>query len=363
MVPALAVTELHLSHFRSHRAARLALDGRPVAIFGPNGVGKTNLVEAVSLLSPGRGLRNATSEDLARQPEAIGWKVTAALRGRDGVHGVATWGEGAGRRVEIDGKPAPQAALSAILRVLWLTPAMDRLWTEAAAERRRFLDRAAMSLIPEHAATATGYERAMRERNRLLRDGVGDPAWHDALEAQMARFGAELAANRRAAIARLAAAQDAGGPFPTAELALETEAPAEPEALARALREGRPRDLAAGRSLIGPHRDDFAAIYAPKDIPARLASTGEQKALLVSLILANARAVADAFGAAPILILDEVAAHFDAARRAALYDRVVALGLQAWMTGTEPGLFTELGGHAQRLRVTEIGGLSRVEAC
>jgi DNA replication and repair protein RecF len=358
-VTGLAVTRLMLSHFRSHLAAELAFDARPVAIHGPNGAGKTNIIEAVSLLSPGRGLRRAAAEDMARAPERIGWKLKAAIAGPNGAHEAATWSEGAGRQVEIDGKPAAQAALSRIARVLWLTPAMDRLWLEGAAERRRYLDRVALSLIPEHGEAVLGYEKALRERNRLLRDGVRDAGWHAALEGQMASFGARLTANRQAALARLREGP-AGGGFPAAELALESEAPGDEAGLAAALREGRGRDAAAGRSLAGPHRDDLAAVYAAKGVEARLCSTGEQKALLISLVLANAHAVAAAFGAAPVLLLDEVAAHLDADRRAALYDALGRLGAQAWMTGTERGLFAELGDAAQFLAVSEAGGQSVV---
>jgi DNA replication and repair protein RecF len=242
--------------------------------------------------------------------------------------------------------------------VLWLTPAMDRLWTDAAAERRRYLDRAALSLIPEHAEAAIAYDRALRERNRLLRDGARDPAWYAALEARMAAEGARIVANRRAALARLAEAEPAPG-FPAAELALRREGPDDADGLAAALGRERGREMAAGRSLIGPHRDDLGAIYAAKGIEARLCSTGEQKAMLISLTLATARAVAAAFGAAPILLLDEVAAHLDADRRAALYEAIAGLGAQAFMTGTGPELFEELEGRAQRLAVAEAGGESR----
>jgi DNA replication and repair protein RecF len=330
------------------------LEPRPVAIFGPNGAGKTNLIEAVSLLSPGRGLRGASAEELARAPERIGWKVTAAIGDRQ----VATWSEGAGRSVEIDGKAATQTALGGVLRVLWLTPAMDRLWSEAAGERRRFLDRLTLSLVPEHGEVAIGYDRALRERNRLIRDEVRDPGWFDAVEAQMARFGAQLSANRAEALARLAAAE-APGAFPRAELALEGEAPRDEAGLAAALREGRGRDRAAGRTLVGPHRDDLGAVYAAKGVPARLCSTGEQKALLVSLVLANARAVAADFGAAPVLLLDEITAHLDDGRRRALFQAIEALGAQAFMTGTGPELFD--GIDADRLAVAETEGSSRVE--
>nr|WP_246237330.1 DNA replication/repair protein RecF [Halovulum dunhuangense] len=364
----MAVTRLQLSHFRSHRAALIEGDGRPLAIVGPNGAGKTNILEALSLLSPGKGLRRASTEELARSPEDLGWKIRAVLTAPDRSHEIDTWAEpgNASRTVEIDGKSAPQTALGRIARVLWLVPAMDRLWLEGASERRRFLDRITLSLEPYHADAAVAYEKAMRERNRLLKDNVRDPAWYAGLEAQMARHGAALWANREMALDRLRAAQDgAETAFPRAELSLTLpedgpEGPDEAE-LRDALAASRPRDLAAGRSLIGPHRADLTALYAAKGMEARLCSTGEQKALLVSLILANARALAEDFGAAPILLLDEVAAHLDAGRRAALYDEICAMGAQAWMTGTDANLFDALGDRARHLRVTEEGGLSRIE--
>jgi DNA replication and repair protein RecF len=323
-----------------------------VAVFGQNGAGKTNLIEAVSLLSPGRGLRGAASEELARVPERLGWKVVAALGASDGPHEVATWSEGPGRRVEIDGKAASQTALGGVARVLWLTPAMDRLWLEGPGERRRFLDRVTLSLVPDHGEVAVGYDRSLRERNRLIRDNVRDAGWFEALEAQMAASGARLSANRAAALARLAAVE-AEGEFPQAALSLEGEGPRDEAGLRDALRDGRGRDVAAGRTLVGPHRDDLGAVYVAKGAPARLCSTGEQKALLVSVVLANARAVAQGFGAAPILLLDEITAHLDEARRGALFAAVAALGAQAWMTGTGAELFAELGAGAQRLAVSE----------
>ena len=353
---------LQLSHFRSHRTARLALDGRPVALFGPNGAGKTNVLEALSLLSPGRGLRRAGAEEIARKPESLGWKVTAALTG----HEVETWAEGsASREVRIDGKAAPQLALARVARVLWLVPAMDRLWLDGAEARRRFLDRMVMSFIPAHAEAVLAYDKAMRDRNRLLKDLMTDGAWYQALEAQMAGSGAEITRNRLAVLDRIGAALAAtDSAFPAADLALVgpdgEAAAASGEGLAEALAQGRRRDMAAGRTLTGPHRVDMAAIYRAKGIVADQCSTGEQKALLISLILANARALAADHGTPPILLLDEVAAHLDAARRTALYDEICQLGAQAFMTGTGVELFTDLRGRAQFYEVTESAGLSTI---
>jgi len=366
-MPSLALTELRISHFRSHRAARLDLDARPVAIYGPNGAGKTHVLEAVSLMSPGRGLRRAAAEDMARQPEALGWKVSGVLGSLHQIHEIATWWEpGGSRSVTIDGKTAAQVALGRIARMVWLVPSMDRLWLEGAEGRRRFLDRVTLSFEPSHADSTLAYDKAMRERNRLLKDQVRDARWYAVLETQMAVSGTQVQANRRAALARLAAAQDgAETAFPTAELCLgaaEESAPPDTAAeFATALADNRRRDLYAGRTLIGPHRADLNAVYAAKGIPARQSSTGEQKALLISVILANARALAEDFGAPPILLLDEVAAHLDAGRRAALYDEICALGAQAWMTGTGRELFAELGSRAQYLSVSEVNGTSAMQ--
>jgi DNA replication and repair protein RecF len=296
------VAHLALSHFRSHRRTRLDLDGRPVALHGPNGAGKTNLMEAVSLLSPGRGLRRATADEILRRPEAIGWKIRADLAGPGLGHEVELTAEpGAPRAVRLDGKAAPQLALARLIRIVWLVPSQDRLWIEGADGRRRFLDRMTLSFLPDHAEDVLSYEKAMRERNRLLRDEVRDPAWFRALEGQMAEAGAAIAANRTTALTRLAEAQDgAATAFPAAALTLEGETgPEDAAGLLDALAEGRGRDRTAGRTLLGPHRADLGAVFVDKGVPARQCSTGEQKALLISLVLANARALKADTGAAP----------------------------------------------------------------
>lgn len=361
----LALTEITLSHFRSHKLARITVDARPVAIFGPNGSGKTNILEAVSLFSPGRGLRRASAQDMTRRPEALGWKLTGILQAQGSVHEVETWSEnGAARQVRIDDKASNQIALGRIARVLWLIPSMDRMWIEGADGRRRFLDRMALSFMPEHAEASLAYEKAMRERNRLLKDQVRDTHWYGALEMQMAESGHRIHQNRLETLRLLSAAQEqAETAFPVADLELtqtDGEMPASEGDLRDALAESRFRDLAAARTLVGPHRADLYGVYAAKSVPARHCSTGEQKALLVSLILANARALARQIGMPPILLLDEVAAHLDASRRAALYDEICALGAQAWMTGTGPELFSELENRAQMIEVTEADGSSQI---
>ena len=351
----MSLGDLTLAQFRSWSRLALRLDERPLAIFGPNGSGKTNILEALSMLAPGRGLRGAGAGEQARQAAGAGWRI----RARIGDHAVETGAApGEPRQVLIDDKPAAQTALGRLIRVIWLVPAMDRLWTDAPEGRRRFLDRVTLSFLPDHADVALAYDKAMRERNRLLRDQVEDGGWYRALEAQMAEAGAQITRNRAAALARIAAAQAGGdSAFPAARLAL---LPGEgfaddddPASIAARLAGMRGRDLGAGRSLTGPHRADLGAHWGPQDMPAALASTGEQKALLLSLILANARALADQ---RPLLLLDEVGAHLDAERRALLYDAITALPAQVVMTGTGAELFDTLAGRAQMLAVTKDPG-------
>ena len=353
----LHVASLIAADFRSHTALRLDLDARPVALHGPNGAGKTNILEAVSLLSPGRGLRRAPAREMCRRPGAESWRVEGVVRAPGAASEIEIrFDAESGRQVRIGGKAASRGALGRAARVLWLVPAMDRLWTEGAGGRRRFVDRAAMSFVPEHADAVLDYEKAMRERNRLLKRRDGDDRWHLALERRMAQAAAQIHRNRAAAAESLNRAQaDGGGAFPSARIAVipgEGGEHADEAAFRETLARGRPRDMAAGRTLAGPHRADLDMVYAERGVAARDCSTGEQKALLLSLILANARALAAQIGAAPVLLLDEVAAHLDAARRAALYDEICALGAQAWMTGTGPELFADLG---DRARLLEIG--------
>lgn len=385
-----ALLTLQLSHYRSYRQVEVEAGGASIALYGPNGAGKTNLLEAISMLSPGRGLRRAGTEELIRQPDRLGWQVRAEVETPSGVCEIVTRAEGAEatrRSVTIDAKSATQTGLGDVVRMVWLTPAMDRLWTDAAGERRRFLDRLTLGFDPRHGETSIAYEKAMRGRNRLLKEPGWDAAWMASLEGQMARAGARIARARAEALERLILAQINGesGPkslFPKADLAIlgdmeprfrqvirTSSAPAddldlteieEAAELARRLAESRGRDAAAGRSLDGPHRSDLEAVYAAKDMPARSCSTGEQKALLISLCLANAKALHDMTGSSPILLLDEVAAHLDADRRQALYTEIEKLRCQAWMTGTGPELFA--GSNAHFFAVHDDNGMSILEA-
>ena len=368
------LSRLILTDFRNHAEAVLHPGRGFVVLTGENGAVKTNVLEAVSLLAPGRGLRRAALSDMARQGGRGGFGVATTLKPlpfRGGV-GVGDAGvdlceasptpnpspEGEGlieigtgtlpsaperRIVRINGATAAATALAEWLTVLWLTPAMDRLFVEPAGERRRFLDRLTLAMRPDHAQHANRYEAAMRARNRVLADDNPDPHWLTALEAQMAEHGVAIDAGRRETVTALAErlAGQPEGPFARAGLTLEGWSGA--DTLAADLAQGRRRDAAAGRTLVGPHRSDLMVTHLDKDQPAALCSTGEQKALLLGLVLAHAELVADRVGRAPILLLDEVAAHLDPVRRAALFDRLAATGSQVWITGTERAPFDDIG--------------------
>lgn len=372
---------LTLTDFRSYERVDLELDGRPVVLSGPNGAGKTNLLEAVSLLGPGRGIRNARLDELPRIGGAGGWAVSARLSCDSGFGGsdIRTLGVGSRdadvdrRACRIDGASASgPSAFAECLRLVWLTPAQDRLFVEGPGERRRFLDRMAMALDPCVARIASDYEMAMRQRQRLLDEKSRDDAWISALEMQMAETGVALAALRRDMTGALVAAavEDENAAFPAADIALEGELEAalayQPAAdveedFAGRLRANRRADAEAGRAIHGPHRSDLLVTHRAKGRPARLCSTGEQKALLIGLVLANARALSLKPGGAPlILLLDEIAAHLDEARRAALFDILCDLGFQCFMTGTDASLFEAFGARAQAFEVRNgaVNGLN-----
>ena len=361
------LTRLKLTDFRNYIQLSLDLDGRHVVLTGENGAGKTNLLEAVSFLSPGRGLRRAAYGDVARLRGDGGFAVFAALQGMVGPAeigtsaGAASAGNGSGRRIRINGANARSAdELLDHLRLVWLTPSMDGLFSGPAGDRRRFLDRQVLAIDPGHGKRVRDYERAMSSRNRLLGDHQSDPVWLDGLELQMAELGTAIALARRELIAMLVRQIESGQEdetFPKAVVALqdglaEADAAAElEEDLAQTLRNMRHRDAAAGRALTGPHRADLLIRHRAKDMEAARCSTGEQKALLIGLVLAHARLTRTICGAAPVMLLDEIAAHLDAGRRAALFDLVDGLGGQAFMTGTDAVLFAALGNRAQHFSV------------
>lgn len=363
------IRRLSLANFRSYRAASLSLEHNLVALSGPNGAGKTNLLEALSFLAPGRGLRRATLDEVAFNESDGSWAVAAEV---DGALGLATLGTGitapAGedavltRQNRIDREPVGSAAAFADhLRIVWLVPAMDGLFLGPASERRRFLDRLVLAVHPDHGTRVSALERALRSRNRLLENPSPDPHWLDATEHETAELAVAVAAARAETVQRLATATLARrNSFPSADLALdgwmETMVLAEPaiaveDRYRAVLRDNRGRDAAAGRTLEGPHLTDLAVRYAAKNIPARDASTGEQKALLITLVLAHAGLVAKMTGIAPIMLLDEVLAHLDPQRRGALFEALATLGAQVWMTAADPALFADLPGPADRFAI------------
>ncbi|MHC2289626.1 DNA replication and repair protein RecF [Bradyrhizobium barranii subsp. barranii] len=356
------IQRLTLTHFRNYRAAGLETAVDMVALVGPNGAGKTNCIEAISFLSPGRGLRRATLEDVADNQGDGSWAVSAQV---EGALGLATLGTGidapradaaVSRRCRIDREPVNSAtAFGDHIRMVWLTPAMDGLFMGAASERRRFFDRLVLAIDSEHSSRISALERSLRSRNRLLETRNYDDHWCDAIERETAELAVAVAATRGQTAARLTGMLNAraqASAFPSAQIALdgwmenallnETATSVE-DRYRQILRDNRPRDAIAGRTTDGPHLTDLQVIYAPKSMPARDASTGEQKALLIGLVLAHASLVAEMTGIVPLLLLDEVVAHLDPNRRAALFEELRKLGAQVWLTGADPAAFADIG--------------------
>jgi DNA replication and repair protein RecF len=357
------IHRLGLTHFRNYRAASFTTRGDMVVLVGPNGAGKTNCIEAISFLSPGRGLRRATLDDVADIQGDGSWAVSAEV---EGALGLATLGTGidapgsegaaTSRRCRIDREPVGSAtAFGDHLRMVWLTPSMDGLFLGAGSERRRFFDRLVLAIDSEHSSRVSALDRSLRSRNRLLEVRNYDDHWCDAIERETAELAVAVAAMRSQTVTRLAAMLRARGEasaFPSAQIMLDgwmenalarEPATAVEDRYREILRAGRARDAAAGRTLDGPHLTDLQVIYAPKNMPARDASTGEQKALLIGLVLAHASLVADMTGITPLLLLDEVVAHLDPGRRKSLFDELARLGAQVWMTGADPAAFADIG--------------------
>ena len=362
----LSIARLVVTDFRCYETARLELDARPVVLAGPNGAGKTNLLEAVSLLAPGRGLRRARIAEIDRRGGSGGWGVAATVQSAAGGVDIGTGREPDGERriVRINGANARgQTALADFVSVVWLTPEMDRLFREGASARRRFLDRLVFGFDPAHAGRVSAYEHALRERARLLRDSGGDDAWITALEETLAARGVAIAAARLDMVQRLdRALKSARGPFPGVALSVSGEvedwlgegpALAAEDRLGDALRASRAADAESGTARVGPHRSDLEARHLAKGMPAAQCSTGEQKAMLVAIVLGEARLQAAERGAAPLLLLDEVAAHLDGEHREALFHELCDLGVQAWLSGTDSETFAALGRRAQHVAVVD----------
>jgi DNA replication and repair protein RecF len=376
-----AIRRLQLQDFRSYATLDLAVDARLVALTGENGAGKTNILEAISLFAQGRGIRRAEFSEMARSDGPGLFAVSALVETADGAElrfGTGTERDGGGaptRRCRIDrANVSSAAAFADHVRIVWLTPALDGLFSGPAGDRRRFLDRLVLAVDAGHASRVSGLERALRSRNRLLEDHAADPAWLDAIEREVAEMGTAVTAARRETVVRLgaliAAERDEASPFPWAELAmtgaLDAELAGRPavdveDLFRRQLRDGRARDRAAGRTLAGPQTSDLLVRHGPKGVDAAQASTGEQKALLVGLVLAHARLVAAMTGIVPWVLLDEVAAHLDPRRRAALFGILAAMGGQVWMTGADPAAFADLPPEAALFEVTpgRVGAIGR----
>jgi DNA replication and repair protein RecF len=379
-----SLAALRLTDFRNYANLSLRLDSRPVVLTGANGAGKTNLLEAISFLSPGRGLRRAKLDEVTRRtPEgpAAGWAVSVTAENAAGSVEIGTGiagGEAATerqRQVRVNRAPAKSSeALLEHLRVVWLTPAMDGLFTGPASDRRRFLDRLVLAIDRAHGQRVNAFERATRGRNRILEDAAPNSGWLDAVEAQMAELGTAIAAARVECVGLLGSliGGSAGeGPFPAAGLALRGDieaavaagsATAAEDGYRRRLAGARTADRAAGRTLAGPHLSDLDVTHVPKAAPAETCSTGEQKALLVGLVLAHARLIAGITGETPLILLDEVAAHLDARRRAGLFDMLIDLDCQAFLTGTDAEPFAPLGEAAQHFTVRDATVLATAEA-
>lgn len=371
VAPASRISGLMLQDFRTYASLDLTLTRKLVALVGENGAGKTNVLEAISLFMPGRGLRRADLSDMARKGGPGSFAVSLVLEAPFGEHRLGTGIEApsaetrSSRLCRVDGAAVGSpSAFAEYLRVVWLTPDLDALFRGPAGDRRRFLDRLVLAVDAEHGSRVNALERALRSRNRVLEENPDDRLWLDALEREVAELAIAVAAARRETVERLAAliaaTKDDDSPFPFAAVSVEGELdslvatlPAvDAEDRYRAiLRDNRTRDRAAGRTLVGPQATDLVVRHGPKDIPAVTASTGEQKALLIGLVLAHARLVGTMSGIAPFILLDEVAAHLDPRRRAGLYDALEALGGQVWMTGADPSLFAELHGRADLLHV------------
>ena len=358
----MSLSSLKISHFRTHKLSTIKPDNGPIVIFGLNGAGKTNVLEAISMFAPGQGFRRARFLELMRRPELVGWKIIAEFNILGSLYEIVTfWDETSGRKILVDGKVTKQSELAKLVRILWITPSMDRIWLNGSSERRRFLDRLVSNLVPEYTESSISYYKALKQRNKLIKDKIVDPYWYGAVEKQMAISGIEIFRARSEIISKIMVMQKKSiSSFPIADLSLIGLSYSSVEEFRIALYENRKKEIYAGRTLIGPHLSDLEAVYMSKNIDAKNCSTGEQKALLISIIIATAKIQLEMFQTPPILLFDEISAHLDAKRRSVLYDELFSLDLQVFLTGTDISTFLDL---KTRAKYYEVALNSDVSSC
>lgn len=349
----LSLSSLKISYFRTHKLSIIEPENKPIVIFGVNGTGKTNILESISMFAPGQGFKRAKFSELARKPDLFGWKLTGEFNILGNSYEIiSSWDGTSGRKITIDGKLATSSSLVRLVRILWVTPLMDRIWIDGSAERRRFLDRIVSNLIPEHTEHCVKYYKAMKQRNKLIKEKIFDLSWFNVLESQMATFGVAIDKARKNVVADIMAMQkNSISAFPVADLNVIGLQHSSVEEFREALRKNREKDIYAGRTLIGPHLSDLAAVYFSKGTDVKLCSTGEQKALLISIIIATAKIQLEVYKAPPILLFDEISAHLDSERRSILYDELYNLNLQVFLTGTDITSFKELKSRAKYYQV------------
>jgi len=350
----IGIEKLKISNFRSYKNLELFFDSFPTVIYGKNGVGKTNLLEAISLLYPGKGIRRSSFHDMINFSENLPWKVEALCCRNRNLFELETSSDGKGRVVRVDGKKVPQNNLSSSLKIIWFLPPMDRLWLESSKDRRKFLDRMVFSLDTNHAKRCTQYEKLLRDRNRLLKDHIEDSSWYIAIEKELAKLGVEIDNSRRYFIEKLNKVLTEENPyFPAIKLNLKDEPIENMEALFENLTKQRGQDLLSGRTNFGPHTDDLCGFYLEKEMDTKYCSTGEQKLSIISIILSNAKLIKEQHRVAPILLLDEITAHLDEVRKENLFSELLSLESQFFISGTEEAIFNTLSTRAKFLELDE----------
>ena len=348
------IEKLKISNFRSYKILELSFESNPTVIYGKNGVGKTNLLEAISLLYPGKGIRRSSFSDMINISYNFPWKVEALCRRNNNLFEIETYSDGKGRVVRVDGKKVPQNNLSSGLKIIWFLPPMDRIWMETPKDRRKFLDRMVFSLDIDHAKRCAQYEKLLRDRNRLLKDRIEDSSWYLAIEKKMAIVGFEIDSCRRDFVEKLnTVLKEKNNYFPTINLKLKDNPIESKEIFLENLINQRGQDLASSRTNFGPHSDDLQGFYLEKEIDTKYCSTGEQKLSIISIILSNAKLIKEQYQVSPILLLDEITAHLDEVRKENLFSELLSLKSQFFISGTEVGIFSSLSTKAKFLELDE----------